>query len=263
MKAIHKSKEWFAVWTGLFSYMIAMAETKENEVHDYSYLSKKGWADYLLEQGSQITWLESVINSMLFNFSADFERSGAFTHLSTQSSLQPSAKWFCDYNVPVWYPWGPEQARHPGFLEFAPPTDLLQASTTTIAKSPSQSEKKSSVQESKTETAKSSSQQPSVQESTTTVSESTSESEEQSSVQESMTTVAESMSQSEQQSSVQESMTTIAESQSQSEQRPSDVTTSQNAVASSIEETPVDGSNISQPNVVEMQAVALNISPKD
>ncbi len=109
------------------------------KVHDYSHLSKKEWFDYLLEQGSQITWLESVINSMVFNFSADFMRSGTFIHLSTQRSLQPPVKWFCDYHIPVWYPWGPEQASHPGFSEFAPPTDLLQASTTTIAKSPSQS----------------------------------------------------------------------------------------------------------------------------
>lgn len=45
MKAICKSKEWFSVWMGLFSYLIAMAETKQNEVHNYSYLLKKGWAD--------------------------------------------------------------------------------------------------------------------------------------------------------------------------------------------------------------------------
>ncbi len=242
MKAIHKSKEWFAVWTALFSYMIAMSEVKENEVHDYSHLSKKGWADYLYEQGFQITWLESVMDSMVFDFGADLIRSGAFIHLSNQSSLQPPVNWFCTYNVPVWYPWGPEQASHPGFSKFAPPTDLLQASTTTIAKSPSHSEQ-SSVQESKTTTAKSSSQ-----------------SEQQPSVQESSTTIAESMSQSEQQSSVQESTTTVAESHSQSEQRLSHVTTSQNAVASSIEETPVDDSDISQPqpNVVETQALSPN-----
>ncbi len=45
--------------------MIAMSEGKENEVHDYSHLSKKGWADYLFEQGFQITWLESVMDSMV------------------------------------------------------------------------------------------------------------------------------------------------------------------------------------------------------
>ncbi len=87
MKAIYKSKEWFSVWSGLFSFMIAMAETKQDE---YSHFSKKGWADYLLGQGAQITWLKSVMNSMVLNFSADVIRSGVFVHLSAQSPLHPT-----------------------------------------------------------------------------------------------------------------------------------------------------------------------------
>ncbi|KJA14962.1 hypothetical protein HYPSUDRAFT_121599, partial [Hypholoma sublateritium FD-334 SS-4] len=59
MRSMRKAREWFSVWSALFSYMIAMAETKENELHDYAHLSKKGWADYLLERGAELTWLES------------------------------------------------------------------------------------------------------------------------------------------------------------------------------------------------------------
>ncbi|KJA26032.1 hypothetical protein HYPSUDRAFT_107106, partial [Hypholoma sublateritium FD-334 SS-4] len=50
MKSIHKARDWFSVWMGLLSFLIAMAETKEHELRDYPHLSKKGWADYLLEQ---------------------------------------------------------------------------------------------------------------------------------------------------------------------------------------------------------------------
>ncbi|KJA23416.1 hypothetical protein HYPSUDRAFT_111787, partial [Hypholoma sublateritium FD-334 SS-4] len=68
MKSIHKARDWFSVWMGLLSFLIAMAETKEHELHDYAHLSKKGWADYLLEQGAERTWLESLINSQVFRF---------------------------------------------------------------------------------------------------------------------------------------------------------------------------------------------------
>ena len=55
MRSIFKSKEWFSVWLGLFSYLIATAEGKENELHDYEHLSKKGWADFLVEKGAERT----------------------------------------------------------------------------------------------------------------------------------------------------------------------------------------------------------------
>ncbi len=99
MKAIHKSKEWFAVWTALFSYMIAMGETKENEVHDYLHLSKKEWLDYLLEQGFQITWLESVINSMVFNFGPEIYTIWSF-HPLIDSTLTPA---FCEMVLRLQY----------------------------------------------------------------------------------------------------------------------------------------------------------------
>ena len=144
MRAIYKSQKWFSVWLALFSFLIAMAETKENELHDYEHLSKKEWADYLLSKGAEITWLESVINSAVFRFDAEVIRSGTFLHLSAQSFFQPSVSWFLTYHVPVWYPWGPEEASKPHFAEYAPPTDLLQSSTTTIAKSPRQLQLKTS-----------------------------------------------------------------------------------------------------------------------
>ncbi len=142
MRSIHKSQKWFAVWLALFSFLIAMAETKENEVHDYEHLSKKGWADYLFSKGAEITWLDSIMNSAVFRFDAKAIRSGTFLHLSAQSLSQPPVSWFCTYHVPVWYPWGPEEASKPRFAEYAPPTSLLQSSTTTIAKSPHQLQSK-------------------------------------------------------------------------------------------------------------------------
>ena len=76
MRSIHKSKEWFTIWLGLFSYLIATAEAKENELHDYEHLSKKGWADFLVEKGAERTWVESVINSGVFRFDADIRELG-------------------------------------------------------------------------------------------------------------------------------------------------------------------------------------------
>ncbi len=144
MRSIQKSKEWFSVWVALFSFLIATAEHKEHEVHNYEHLSKKGWADYLVAKGAEMTWVQSVINSVVFCFEAHVVRSGAFIHLSAQGPLQPSVDWFRTYHVPVWYLWGPEEASKPQYANYSPPTCLLQTSTTTIAKSPSHPQSKNS-----------------------------------------------------------------------------------------------------------------------
>ncbi|KJA28283.1 hypothetical protein HYPSUDRAFT_197188 [Hypholoma sublateritium FD-334 SS-4] len=144
MKAIHKARNWFCVWMGLLSFLIAMAETKEHELRDYPHLSKKGWADYLLEKGAERTWIESLINSEVSCFRPNVVRSGTFLHLIAQDSFQPSVEWFCKYHVPVWYHWGPEQASNPRFAELAPPTYLLQMSATAFTRSPSRPESETS-----------------------------------------------------------------------------------------------------------------------
>ena len=81
MKSIRKAKDWFSVWLALLSFLIAMAETKEHELRDYPHLSKGGWADYLLEHGAERTWVECVINSVVFRFQSSVVRSGVFLHL--------------------------------------------------------------------------------------------------------------------------------------------------------------------------------------
>ena len=136
MRSIYKSRDWFCVWIALLSYLIACAETVESDLEPYPSLAKKHWATYLLEQGVEWTFLDALLTSFAFCFSPKVMRSGVFLHMPPKDGSQPSVEWFCSYDIPVWYPWGEEQAKNPNFSKLAPPTHLLQLGTTTISKSP-------------------------------------------------------------------------------------------------------------------------------
>ncbi len=88
----------------------------------------------------EMTWLDSLVSSVAYNFHSDTARTGIFLHLPAQDMFQPSVEWFCHYNVPVWYAWGQEQARDQRFSSIAPLTHQLQLGTTTLLQNPSDRE---------------------------------------------------------------------------------------------------------------------------
>ncbi len=81
MRSIFKSRDWFCVWIALLSYLIACAETVENDLEPYPFLAKKHWALYLLEKGVERTFLDALLTSFAFCFSPKIVRSGVFLHI--------------------------------------------------------------------------------------------------------------------------------------------------------------------------------------
>ncbi len=137
MRSIHKSRDWFLVWIALLSYLIACAESTEAELEPYTFLAKKNWAEYLMEQGVDRTVLDALISSFAFQFDLSIPRSGVFLRIPPKDDSQPSVEWFCSFDIPVWYPWGEEQAKNSRLSSLAPENYELQLGTTTISKSPS------------------------------------------------------------------------------------------------------------------------------
>lgn len=97
------SRKWFLVWLGLFSYLIAVAETKECSLRVYPNLRIAMWTMHLLDNSFHPTWIDDILSSPVCLFDPHYHRAGVFIQFRRGQSNQPSADWYCKYGVPVWY----------------------------------------------------------------------------------------------------------------------------------------------------------------
>uniref|UniRef100_A0A8H7XJE8 Uncharacterized protein n=1 Tax=Psilocybe cubensis TaxID=181762 RepID=A0A8H7XJE8_PSICU len=137
--ALERSRDWFALWMGLLSYLITVAETRGKELQEYPGLSSSTWVEYLLEKHCKEAWLESFLCSEICDYTRG-SRVGVFIDLQSLGKvdcLQPSVEWFCQWGIPVWYIWDGVYAKDPSKQYMAPLSHQLQLSTTTIAPQPS------------------------------------------------------------------------------------------------------------------------------
>ena len=134
------SKEWFSLFMGCLSYAIAVSITHRQELfnepvpHWFSFLSQRGF--------SQI-WLSGVRSSMVACFDSCINRVGVFVQLCHRYPGQFSIDWLCEFGVPVWYPWGPQEIRasetDARLARFAPLPHQLQESSNFLTTNPTSS----------------------------------------------------------------------------------------------------------------------------
>jgi hypothetical protein len=131
--ALRRGRDWFVVWMALLSYVIAGAENIHASVKNSAILSKPSWFDILL-QHFDIQWLEALYSSTVYSFSPYTLRTGVFLELEGFDSYQPQPEFYCQFHVPVWYPWSSDVARR--YEHLAPLPHQLQEGTTFLTKSP-------------------------------------------------------------------------------------------------------------------------------
>jgi hypothetical protein len=131
------SRNWFHMWTGLLSFLIAQTndDTPENHVPK--------WVQALADEGFPQIWLSSIMTSTVTDFSPEACRTGIFLELLEPligCTKQPPVSFFLSCHVPVWYRWTAQEAakaRYDStFARFAPPPELLQSVTTWVVRSP-------------------------------------------------------------------------------------------------------------------------------
>ncbi|TFK17176.1 hypothetical protein FA15DRAFT_711063 [Coprinopsis marcescibilis] len=145
------ARDWFLVWAGLLSFMIAHAEEKCNEFQrftkeynrdDPSTMSSiKEWQEVLnpdsFPNNSVLKDLaDSLPSSPICSFSLSTCRCGIFLDLERKEDYQPSVTWFMDRGVPVWFPWNsdtPHILQKLNMAYLVPPPEVLQQQSQNIA----------------------------------------------------------------------------------------------------------------------------------
>lgn len=134
--ALRKGRDWFVVWMALLSYVIAGAENIHASIENSVVLSKRSWFE-ILQEHFDFPWLEALHSSTVCSFSPYTLRAGVFLELEVFNSYQPQPEFYCQFHVPVWYPWSSNIAQR--YERLAPLPHQLQEGTTFLTKSPQMS----------------------------------------------------------------------------------------------------------------------------
>ena len=140
MVCLDKARRWFPVYLARLSYLVAGAETREAQLVNYPSLARLHWIELLSSHGADVgidkRWTDLLMDTTVASYAPVIERAGIFLQLVHEHSLQPTVAWYCLYGVPVWYPWGSEEAKLHRLEAYAPLPHQLQEATTFITRSP-------------------------------------------------------------------------------------------------------------------------------
>lgn len=132
------SKDWFSLFMGSLSYAIAVSISHHQEC---LYDEMPHWFSFLNEREYSQIWLSGIRSSLVATFDLSVDRVGVFVQLYQRHREQFSVDWLCAYGVPVWYPWGTQEARESlndtRLARFAPLAHQLQENSTFLTRSPS------------------------------------------------------------------------------------------------------------------------------
>ena len=125
---------------GLMSYHIALSPSP----HLLTPHAIPGWVDELISQDFPQSWVSGVFSSTVATFSPNVPRVGIFVDPldppDKYGSAPPSIDWYCQFHVPVWYPWTSKHAdearRTDCIARLAPPPHVLQSGTTFLTRHP-------------------------------------------------------------------------------------------------------------------------------
>lgn len=85
-----RSREWFFVWMGLLSFLIAKGHLQQYPT----------WQDVLRSANFAHSWIDAVQNSAVCDFSGRTERMGVFL---TATCTDGHSQWLKDMHIPLWF----------------------------------------------------------------------------------------------------------------------------------------------------------------
>ncbi|KAG2006840.1 hypothetical protein CC2G_014583 [Coprinopsis cinerea AmutBmut pab1-1] len=99
-RAVASSRNWFSVWWGALSFLIAYSETKRDAFSLRGYVPL--W-HVELEPEVDAAWIDGVFRSVICDFSYKPNRIGCILDIANPKPHQPPLSWFIEHGIPVWY----------------------------------------------------------------------------------------------------------------------------------------------------------------
>ncbi|KAJ3507735.1 hypothetical protein NLJ89_g6134 [Agrocybe chaxingu] len=141
-KTIHVARDWFVVWMGFLSYLIAQSRSNAYNWPDRGRPDSKitVWYEVLMHEDFTERWLNGLVASSVGDFSLRTPRAGIVIDWMRTDKTRPPIQWFLDLNIPLWFPWTvhhEEYIRTTGKWDFIrPPQHILQDAITPIFHNP-------------------------------------------------------------------------------------------------------------------------------
>ncbi|KAF8873677.1 hypothetical protein CPB84DRAFT_1690636, partial [Gymnopilus junonius] len=102
-RMINMARDWFSIWMGFLSYLIAQTVNYANDPEDNAGLHC--WYRLLLDRGFSDAWLSGLMGSTVNSFDAATPRAGIVMQLTEQQVAHPKIEWFLAHHIPVWFVW--------------------------------------------------------------------------------------------------------------------------------------------------------------
>jgi hypothetical protein len=131
-RMIYLSREWFAIWMGLVSYLIAKTASRvpNSEVTvDMSSLSPD-WYNHLLKKHNfSEAWLDGLFLSSVCMFDMATPRAGIIIQWSEEQEYCESIDWYYNHHIPIWFVWSNKEEEcilsKPSLAYLRPPDELV------------------------------------------------------------------------------------------------------------------------------------------
>lgn len=129
-KTINLSRDWFSIWMGFLSYLIAQVQ-----IYGYSRDTEKThplpfWYRHLLARDFPEPWLNGISTSAVCSFSEQNPRCGIVLDVMRMAADCPSIRWFIYHKLPLWFVWTKtlevQIRQNPEYRYLQPPNDLIE-----------------------------------------------------------------------------------------------------------------------------------------
>ncbi|KAH6902725.1 hypothetical protein BKA70DRAFT_1111995 [Coprinopsis sp. MPI-PUGE-AT-0042] len=156
-RRISNSRDWFLVWMGALSFIIAHArnpsdgspparvprpttQESQKQLEELEY-EREDWDRYLYQYQHLQRFARELGSSLIADPKTRVPRAGLIVDVIHKDDRgQPSILWLLENNVPVWYPWNEAVAKYASqnsLNYLAPPPHLIQGLQTTFYSTPS------------------------------------------------------------------------------------------------------------------------------
>ena len=126
------AREWFAIWMGYVSYLIAKAASLVPNGEVDNSTPSPDWYNHLLNRHNfSEAWLDGLLHSSVCTFDMGSPRAGIVFQWSEEYRDQDreSIDWFHRHHIPLWFVWSNKEeeaiSRNPSLAYLQPPKELI------------------------------------------------------------------------------------------------------------------------------------------